>query len=93
MVFGVPSPGFETCGIGSTCPFKSQVPAERAQGGEQLFRRAWEKGLCWELAAKLPDGAIRKLLHKGVTAGNLFPFSGNSFAQVREEETKSNKIT
>lgn len=89
MVFGVASPGFVTCGIGSSCPFKSQLPTEYAQAGEQLFGRAWEKGLCWELAAELPDRVIRKLLHKGGTAGNLFPFSGNSFAQVGEEEKQS----
>lgn len=44
---------------------------------------------CAGSSAKLPDGAIRKLLHKALAAGNLLRFSGNSFAQVAEEETKS----
>lgn len=54
-------------------------------GEENSFSgKPGRKGLGWELATKLPDGAIRKLLHKAETAGNLFLFSGNSFAQVRE---------
>lgn len=75
--------------VGMAALVHSNLKSLLSEGGLQPFRQAWEKGLFWELPAKLPDGAIRKLLHKGVTVGKLFPFSGNSFAQIREEETKS----